>query len=187
MQLNSDDNWRSYGVLFGVTWTTFIHSMPFRWDVVPEFCACFENEQTHRSLEKTKIFIQNQSGPSATTYFVASPSSRYLHSELKERRNNAKYIRNCIKKGKRKKVKNTKRIEKKYVMCSIVCRHCMATTVSDVIRIFDILTNRKIDNKLHFAIYTSVSLLLLLLFNWPFCSTQMRPSEKANTMGNNNN
>lgn len=69
-------------------------------------------------------------------------------------------------------------------MCSIVCRHCMATTVSDVIRIIDILTNRKIVNKLHCAIYTStsVSLLLLLLFNCPGCNTQMRLGEKAHTM-----
>lgn len=67
----------------------------------------------------------------------------------------------------------------------------MATTVSDVIRIFDILTNRKIDNKLYFAIYTSVSLLLLLLlllFNCPFCSTQMRPgAQEGPYNGNNNN
>lgn len=82
---------------------------------------------------------------------------RVVHrSELKERKNHAKnnrtsYIQEYREKKSERYEKNWKEI------CNVFDRiQYMATTASDVIRIFDILTNREIDNKLHFAIYTSV-------------------------------
>lgn len=81
----------------------------------------------------------------------------YLQSELNERwNNNAKYIRTNERRRRRRRVKMHKTIQTD--MCNVFRLYTdyMVTTVSNVIRIFDILTNRKIDNKLHSAIYTSI-------------------------------